>query len=154
MKRLIVWVFGLMLAFSTLFAWSVVVAQGGGWGGGQGFRTENPYLNPDDGGSTDSLDVFGSGAGQRDSFVNVIRGAINRVLGILALIALILLLWGGFQMVTAAGDDGKYQSGFTILKQAAVGLILIGVARFVISIIFFVINLVTTGAGSDAGTAA
>jgi len=72
----------------------------------------------------------------------------------LALIALILLLWGGFQMVTAAGDDGKYQGGFTILKQAAVGLILIGVARFVISIIFFVINLVTTGAGGEAGTAA
>jgi hypothetical protein len=31
-------------------------------------------------------------------------------------------------MVTAAGDDGKYKVGFKILKQAAVGLIFIGLA--------------------------
>jgi hypothetical protein len=61
----------------------------------------------------------------------------------LALIALVLLLWWGFQMVTAAGDDKKYDAWFTILKQAAFGLIMIGVAWFVVSIIFFVINLVT-----------
>jgi Type IV secretion system pilin len=65
------------------------------------------------------------------------------LLGILALITLILLLWGGFQMVTAAGDDKKYGDGFTILKQAAFGLIMIGVAWFIVSLIFFVITLVT-----------
>jgi hypothetical protein len=43
----------------------------------------------------------------------------------LALVALVVLLWGGFQMVTAAGDDAKYKKGFKILQQAAIGLIFI-----------------------------
>jgi hypothetical protein len=57
----------------------------------------------------------------------------------LALIALIICLWGGFQMVTAAGDDGKYKKGMTILKQAAIGLIIIGVAWLFVSVIFWVV---------------
>ena len=36
----------------------------------------------------------------------------------LALIALVILIRGGFQMVTAAGDDAKYKKGFKILQQA------------------------------------
>ena len=90
------------------------------------------------------LDLTGHDWGKSDDFVQVVKNAINWVLGILALIALILLLWGGFQMVTAAGDDKKYEEGFKILKQAAFGLIMIGVAWFVVSIIFYVIGLVTT----------
>jgi hypothetical protein len=57
----------------------------------------------------------------------------------LAFIALIICLWGGFQMVTAAGDDGKYKKGMTILKQAAIGLVIIGVAWMFVSVIFWVI---------------
>lgn len=49
-------------------------------------------------------------------------------------------------MVTAAGDDKKYQSGFTILKQAAVGLIVVGISWIIVSFIFWVIGaLATTG---------
>ncbi len=73
----------------------------------------------------------------------IIQNAINRVLGILALIVLVLLLWGGFQMITAAGDEEKYGAGFTILKQAALGLVFIGLAWFVVSMIFFLIDLIT-----------
>jgi hypothetical protein len=71
---------------------------------------------------------------------------VNWVLGILALIALLILMYGGFQMVTAAGDEKKYEAGFTILKQAAQGLILIGVAWFIISMVFWLINQMTSTA--------
>jgi len=71
----------------------------------------------------------------------VVKSAVNRVLGILALIALLFLMRGGFQMVTSGGDDEKYKAGFTILKHGATGLILIGVAWFVISIIFWLVQL-------------
>ena len=47
-------------------------------------------------------------------------------------------------MVTSAGDEKKYETGFTILKYAATGLVLIGVAWFVISIAFCLVNKVTT----------
>ena len=65
------------------------------------------------------------------------------MLGMLALVALVILLRGGFQMVTAAGDDGKYKKGFKILQQAAIGLVFIGVSWLVVSVIFWLIGTVT-----------
>lgn len=114
-------------------------------------NTDNPFLNPAHHGQSAGVSVIGAGTGKNDSLITVVKNGINWVLGILALIALIILLWGGFQMVTAAGDEEKYKKGFTILKQAAIGLILIGIAWFVISIIFWLINLIATPA-QDAGT--
>lgn len=89
------------------------------------------------------IDVAWQGALQQDSLIGSIQTFVNRVLGILGLIALIILLYGGFQMVTAAGDEEKYGAGFKILKQAGIGLAFIGLAWFVVSIIFFLLNLVT-----------
>ena len=82
------------------------------------------------------------------SLLDTITNAVNWILGMLALIALIICLWGGFQMVTAAGDDGKYKTGMTILKQAAIGLVIIGVAWLFVSVIFWAIW--TLSAGGDA----
>ena len=64
------------------------------------------------------------------------------MLGILALIALCILLRGGFQMVTAAGDDAKYKNGFKILKQAGLGLVFIGVSWLVVSVIFRLLGVI------------
>ena len=89
------------------------------------------------------VNVPGSSGLQGDSLINVVRSFINRVLGILGLIALIVLLYGGFQMVTAAGDEEKYNEGFKILKQAGIGMVFIGLEWFVVSIIFFLLDLVT-----------
>lgn len=114
-------------------------------------NNQNPYTNPTDAGDSTDVAVVGSGTWQQDSFVNVVKGAINWILGILALIALIILLYGGFQMVTSAGDEEKYKAGFTILKHAATGLILIGIAWFVVSIIFWLVNILTQGV-APAGT--
>ncbi|MBP7847802.1 hypothetical protein KA013_01085 [Patescibacteria group bacterium] len=117
------------------------------------FIKPNPYEDPSNAGEVEQVNVPGQGSGQQDSFVNVVRGAINWILGILAFIALIILLYGGFLMVTAAGEEDKYKKGFTILKQAAVGLILIGVAWFILSLVFWLVNLTTGQAGGTAGTA-
>jgi len=74
---------------------------------------------------------------------NVIQTAINRVLGILAFIALLILLYAGFLMLTAAGDDEKYNKWFTILKQVALWLAFIGLAWLVVSMIFYLIDIIT-----------
>ncbi|MDR0860267.1 MAG: hypothetical protein LBO09_04800 [Candidatus Peribacteria bacterium] len=50
---------------------------------------------------------------------------INWMLGMLATIALVICLYAGFLMVTAAGDDAKYKKGMSILKQAGIGLVII-----------------------------
>ena len=75
-----------------------------------------------------------------DSIIWVVKSAINWVLWILSLVVLVLLLWGGFQMITAAGDDAKYKKGFTILKQAGIWLAFIATAWLIVSLIFFVIQ--------------
>lgn len=74
--------------------------------------------------------------------LDVIKNWINWVLGMLALITLCIVLWWGFQMVTAAGDDGKYKKGFTILKQAGIWLIIILLAWIIVSVVFWLVGSV------------
>jgi len=82
--------------------------------------------------------------------LDVIKNWINWVLGMLALITLCIVLWWGFQMVTAAGDDGKYKKGFTILKQAGVWLIIILLAWIIVSVVFWLVGSV--GWANEANT--
>ncbi|MBQ9553708.1 hypothetical protein IJU97_01770 [bacterium] len=51
-------------------------------------------------------------------------------------------------MVTAAGDDGKYKKGFTILKQAGIGLTIIILSWIIVSAIFWVVG----NAGATTGS--
>ena len=84
-------------------------------------------------------------AGTKDSsdkenkLETVIKNAINWVLSILSLIVFVLLLWWGFQMVTANWDDKKFSAGTTILKQAAIWLGFIAVSWLLVSMIFRVL---------------
>lgn len=57
---------------------------------------------------------------QGEKILDVAKGVVNWVLGILGLIALIVLLYGGLLMVTAAGDTTQYEKGMKFLKGAAV----------------------------------
>jgi type II secretory pathway component PulL len=53
---------------------------------------------------------------------------------------LIITLRGWFQMLTAAGDETKYKKWFTVLKQAALWLVVIWLAWLFVSLIFYIIN--------------
>ena len=86
--------------------------------------------------ATSSIGVSWTWASTNDSLITVIKSFINRMLGMLSLIALVILLRGGFQMVTALGDEAKYKKGFKLLSQAAVGLAFIAVSRLIVSVIF------------------
>lgn len=92
--------------------------------------------------STTNVGVSWTGTAQGGKLIDVIKSFINWMLGILALIALVILIWGGFQMVTAAGDDAKYKKWFKILQQAAIGLVFIGVSWLVVSVIFWLLGVV------------
>lgn len=73
----------------------------------------------------------------------IIQNAVNWILWILALIALIILLYAWFLMLTAAGDEERYNKWFKILKYVVIGLIFIWLARFIVSMIFFLIGVFT-----------
>ena len=87
-----------------------------------------------------NADVAGSSDFKGDALIKTIQTAINWVLWILSMIALVLCLWGGFQMMTSGGDSKKYESGLNVLKWAAIGLAIIACSWLIVSLIFYVIN--------------
>lgn len=83
---------------------------------------------------------------QKGGLENIVKLIANWVLWILWLIALLVLLRWGFQMVTAAWNEDQYNSWYTYLKNAAIWIAIIWVAWFIVSMIFFVLNLATENA--------
>ena len=72
--------------------------------------------------------------------IDIIKRVINRVLWLLSLVALILCLRWWFQMLTAAGDDGKVKTWTKILKNAAIWLVVIWLSWLLVSLIFRIIG--------------
>jgi Type IV secretion system pilin len=101
--------------------------------------------------TTVGINVEGEGdlvsASQTDTdapLLKTFKKIVNWVLGLLGFIALCVALWGGFQMLSAAGDDAKYKKGTTILRQALIGLLFIGIAGLLVKTIMWVIGFATT----------
>ena len=65
-----------------------------------------------------------SGLGTRD-VREVIFLVINIILGFLSIIAILGVLYGGFQMMTAGGNEDKTASGKTAIVAGVVGLAVI-----------------------------
>lgn len=123
-SKVLVWV---MLGLATVVGWTALAQTvGGGW-----FGSQDASYNPS---------VIGSSDGTAsNSLLQVIRNFINWWLGLLWLLALIMLLWGGFQMITAGWADDKYKVWFKIMKQAAIWIIFIWVAWLFVMLIFRVV---------------
>ena len=118
------WVFA--LAGVAVLPNYVSAQEGTGW-----FGNQNKGYNPD---------VPGSKTDQEDSLIKTIQTAINWVLGMLSLIAVVLCLYAGFLMMTSSGDSKKYEKGTGILKWAAIGLAVIALSWLFVSLIFWLIN--------------
>ena len=56
---------------------------------------------------------------------DAIQTYVNFFMTFLYLIAVLYALWGGFQILTAGGEDEKVGKGKTILIQAGIGLLVI-----------------------------
>ncbi|MDP4007642.1 MAG: hypothetical protein Q8P68_00440 [Candidatus Peregrinibacteria bacterium] len=50
---------------------------------------------------------------------------LNFFLGFLGLLAVLLVIYGGFLYMTAAGDDGKTENGKKVILYAVIGIIII-----------------------------
>lgn len=90
--------------------------------------------------------VDGGLRGKEDNVDKVLEGWITYLTGFLYLIAIAMILWGAFNILTAAGDEDKVKKGKTVLMQAVAGLIVVFLAN---SIILWVLNGLF---GSASGT--
>jgi hypothetical protein len=74
-------------------------------------------------------------ADPRDMAVSIIQV----LLGFLAIIVVLLILYGGFVWMTAAGNEDKVATGKKIITAGIIGLVIIlaawGIARFVVDAI-------------------
>lgn len=87
-------------------------------------------------------DEISSHQNAQNKVMDVIKNMLNYALWMLALIALVYLLYNGFMIVTAAGDDTQYKKWLSGIKYAAIAIAGIGASRLVVSWIFWIIALI------------
>lgn len=73
-----------------------------------------------------------AGIASNTDLPTIVGRIINVVLGFLGIVFLVLLIYAGFQWMTAQGDEGKVKTARSMISQAVVGLVVI-VAAFAIS---------------------
>ena len=76
--------------------------------------------------STFSVESIGEqiglgGADLKDTVINIIQ----LVLGLMTLIAVVLIIWGGFLWLTSAGNEDRIDKAKKTISAAAIGLVII-----------------------------
>lgn len=82
--------------------------------------------------------------GTNIELIGTIARIINILLGFLGVLAVVLVLWGGFKWMTAAGDEGKIGDAKKLMGGGVVGLVIILVAY---AITAFVVNQLIQATG-------
>jgi hypothetical protein len=97
------------------------------------------------------LELTGStGLGSRDLRDIVVAG-IQIVLGLLGLIALVIVIYAGYMVLTANGDVKKIETGKKILIGGGIGLAIILSAYAIVTFIFGNLVNITGGNGNGGG---
>lgn len=76
-----------------------------------------------------------------DGTVGKVTEVINFAIAVSALVLVGLLVYGGYTMITSAGDSDKIEQGQQIITNAIVGMVIVFIARM---IIMFIVERVLT----------
>ncbi|MEW6609877.1 MAG: Mbov_0395 family pilin-like conjugal transfer protein [bacterium] len=88
-------------------------------------------------GITDDLERLRCEAGYKEDtdLVTTIGIVINVILGLLGVVAVVIIIIGGFKWMTAGGNDEKISEAKKLIGQGVIGLIIVlaayAIARFV-----------------------
>ncbi len=85
-----------------------------------------------------------TGLGTKDLREGVMN-VVNVLLGFLGILAIIIILWGGFRWLTSAGNEEKVGEAKKIITAGIIGLVIIFTAY---AIAAFVINNLITATGA------
>ena len=136
MKKLLVWAFLWMFAL----AWVAVLPNMANAQTSNSTSTTD-WSNPR--GERNLLDSNQSLTGA--AALDTVKNVINWILWILATVALVMCLYGGFKMVTSAGDEKKYWEWVKVLKYAAIWLAIIWLSWMIVSVIFWFVWTLSWG---------
>lgn len=71
----------------------------------------------------------------------IIGIVIQAVLGIIGGVALVMMVYGGFQWLTAAGNEEKIKNGTQTMVWSIIGLVLVFTSYLLVSTIFDVLGV-------------
>jgi hypothetical protein len=125
--------------FITLF-WSFILALSAK------AANINDAFKIGDGGNSDTLDAAASKAGYKTTVSSTgingfINNAIQIVLGLLGIIFIVLIIYGGITWTTAGGDETKVEQAQKTIKNSVIGLIIV-IAAYAIT--YFVISAISS----------
>ena len=76
-----------------------------------------------------------NGLGKADLKTSI-SGVIELVLGFLGIIAILVVLYGGFRWLTAGGDTSKVKDAQAVLKNGIIGLVIVLCAYIIVKFVF------------------
>jgi hypothetical protein len=95
--------------------------------------------------SGDIPGAFGQSADQPTDVRTIVARLIKIVLTFLAIIFVVLVVYGGFKWMTAAGNEGQVDDAKKIITQATIGLIVL-LSAYGLTVFIFDVLLKATGA--------
>lgn len=77
------------------------------------------------------------GTADTNTFSSVLTNIINLLSLIIGVVAVIMVIWGGFNYITSGGDSGKVGTAKSTIMYAIIGLIIVAFAQLIVK---FVLN--------------
>lgn len=116
-----------------LYSFTVVEAQ-------PGFTDPNPEKPPAGGLPTEDSEGNPINLPTEGSLFSYVVDILNLILGLLGIVLVIFLLYGGFKYMFAGGSENEVENAQNIITNAIIGIILVGLvwsfANFVLTVAF------------------
>jgi hypothetical protein len=71
------------------------------------------------------------------SLTDIIQSILNWIFGIIGIVAVVMVIYGGFNLMTSAGDPGKVKKGKNTILYGIIGLV---ISLLAFAIVNFVLN--------------
>ena len=75
-----------------------------------------------------------------ENFVDLIRGVWNYLLMLVVPVAVVMILYSGWKMMTSKGDPAKFKAGRQMLFATIIGMIIIALADQVANIVQIILD--------------
>jgi len=126
-----------LAVFSVFFVLAIFSAETLAAPGG-GVNTAAPGGGVDSAGSGNGqlFNYFGSGS----TLDSVLSKIIDYFIGVSVSVAVIIVIYGAWKIMTASGDPKKFQEGQKTVLYAAIGLLVILLARGIIGALYGIIQ--------------
>ena len=137
MKSLLLKISKGLMAINVFFISAIFSAKALAVPGG-GVNTAAPGGGVDSvgGGNGQLFNYFGSGS----TLDSVLSKIIDYFIGVSVSVAVIIVIYGAWKIMTASGDPKKFQEGQKTVLYAAIGLLVILLARGIIGALYGIIQ--------------